>query len=79
MKYRPREGNIIRGGRNLVESNEGGVVAAVLGVPKVVHEGFREPALGKAVMSHTQTTRCSSQVYVSRDTTTSLVHRGSCR
>ena len=36
MKYRPREGNIIRGGRNLVESNEGGVVAAVLGVPKVV-------------------------------------------
>ena len=38
---------MIRGGRNLVESNEGGVVAAVLGVPKVVHEGFREPALGK--------------------------------
>ena len=62
-----------------MESNEGGVVAAVLGVPKVVQEGFREPALGKAVMSHTQTTRCSSQVYVSRDTTTTLVHRGSCR
>ena len=78
MKYRPREGNITRGG-NLVESNEGGAVAAVLGVPKVVQEGFREPALGKAVMPHTQTTRCSSQVYVSRDTTTTLVHRGSCR
>ena len=59
-----------------MKSNEGGVVAAVLGVPKVVQEGFREPALGKAVMSHTQTTRCASQVYVSRDTTTTLVHRG---
>ena len=47
-----------------MESNEGGVVAAVLGVPKVVQEGFREPALGKAVISHTQTTRCSSQVCV---------------
>ena len=49
MKYRPREGNIIRGGRNLVESNEGGVVAAVLGVLNVAQEGFREAALGKAV------------------------------
>ena len=47
MKYRPREGNIIRGGRNLVESNEGGVVAAVLGVPKVVQEEFRDLLVGK--------------------------------
>ena len=47
MKYRPREGNIIRRGRNLVESNEGGVVAAVLGVPKVVQEGLESLLLGK--------------------------------
>ena len=37
------------------------------------------PQLYWLVMSHTQTTRCSSQVYVSGDTTTTLVHIGSCR
>ena len=51
MKYLPRKGNvnIIRGGRNLVESNEGGVVGAVLEVLKLVQEGFRKVAHGKAM------------------------------
>ena len=48
MEYRPSEGNIIRGGRNLVESNEGRVVAAVPGVLKVAQEGFRKVAREKA-------------------------------